>query len=84
MTKEERNLLQGIRINSIIEYKNARGYYNYGKVSTIKFVKDFNGHLDNAYLTIVDGLGNLIEIIDVYEVHHIVTCSKIKRSFGVK
>lgn len=80
MTKEQRNLLQGVKVGSVIDYINKRGFHEYGVVLAISFTEDNT----NAYLLVRVGNSYQTDITDIYQVDHIVISSKVKKMFGVK
>lgn len=80
MTKEQRNLLQGVKVGSVIDYINKRGFNEYGIVLAIAF----NENNTNAYLLVRIGNSYQTDITDIYHIEHIVISSKVKKMFGLK
>lgn len=78
MTKEQRNLLQGVKVGSVVAYTNFKGYDDMGRVSYISFVGD------SAFLTIVNIFGENQEIVNINSVYSIITNKRITKYYGVK
>ena len=76
MTKEQRNLLQGVKIGSIVGYRTCCGYDNMGKVVDILFTNN------TVILTIFNIFGKEQDIIDIEQVNSIITNKKITRYYG--
>ena len=77
MTKEQRNLLQGVKIGSVIEYSDTFGHYRVGKVVGINFFKTN----PTVILEIIDNRFNK-SCIELYQIFDIVISNKLIKEFG--
>lgn len=77
MTKEQRNLLQGVKVGSIVSFTTNDGYDEFGKVVKIHFT------WNSAELIVVYINHSKVWFIDIEQVNSIITNKKITRMFGV-
>lgn len=80
MTKEQRNLLQGVKVGSVVSFTTYNAYCPFNEFG---IVKNIVFTLNSAILTVI-GVDHIKEfIIDIEQVDSIITNKKITRMFGV-